>query len=433
MHILSALIIAAVASALFLLFVVGIVVYHNFSQIFSPENSKKARFKRLLTQESTPLHSSGLRREIRKAFERVLVPLGKADKRALPVRMDKTFRSNMECQLELLRQRKLCRDIRLTDVIPQPKNEFTRWEDDGREWRESVLECTALERYVPAEGGDPVYEIYRPNAYAHILQSRHIRSSDRKAEKNSYYAGQGKISCPSCGAPLELGSQQVVCPYCGGTIHSDFYDWQTETFALYEPASSNPFLVLMIPTALLFLCMFFSLWLIPDMEAAMGTALGSALVILVLAVAMPSLRARRQKKLGEQVVNYSEYYLRSCIAQALHDEGDNPQLMDRSVGTLLLKNVVNTDDITRITVKVQISETYLPLGKKPYTKKYKRTLTMHRARYPERRKADGAFFAEKECPSCGANFVPDEHHCCSFCGYALQHDRSKWVMEKAGS
>ena len=82
MNILEALIIAAVASVLFLLFVVGIVVYHNFSQIFSPENSKKARFKRLLTQESTPLHGSGLRREIRKAFERVLIPLSKADKRA---------------------------------------------------------------------------------------------------------------------------------------------------------------------------------------------------------------------------------------------------------------------------------------------------------------------------------------------------------------
>ena len=419
MNILTALIIAAAASVLFLLFVVGIVVYHNFSQICSPENAKKARLKRLLTQESTPLHSSGLRREIRKAFERVLVPLSKADKGALPARMDKTFRSNMERQLELLRQRKLCRDIRLTDVIPQPKNEFTRWEDDGREWRD------------PAEGGDPVYEIYRPNAYAHILQSRHVRSADRKAEKNSYYAGQGKISCPSCGAPLELGSQQVVCPYCGGTIHSDFYDWQTETFALYEPASSNPFLVLTIPTVLLFLCLFLSLWLIPDMEAALGAGVGSALMILVLAVAAPSLRARRQKKLGAQVCNYSEHYLRSCIAQALHDEGDSPHLMDRSVGTLLLKNVVNTDDTTRITVRVQISETYLPLGKKPYRKTYKRTLTMHRARYPERRKADGAFFTEKECPSCGANFVPDEHHCCSFCGYALQHDLSKWVMEKA--
>ena len=55
---------------------------------------------------------------------------------------------------------------------------------------------------------------------------------------------------------------------------------------------------------------------------------------------------------------------------------------------------------------------------------------MQRVRNPEERKADGALFVEKECPSCGANFVPDENHCCSFCGYALQHDRSKWMMEK---
>ena len=98
MKILEALIIAAVISVLFLLCIVGIVVYHNFSQILSSKNSKKATFERLLADGSTPLHSSGLRREIRKAFERVLVPLSKADKNALPARMDRTFRSNIERQ-----------------------------------------------------------------------------------------------------------------------------------------------------------------------------------------------------------------------------------------------------------------------------------------------------------------------------------------------
>lgn len=42
-------------------------------------------------------------------------------------------------------------------------------------------------------------------------------------------------------------------------------------------------------------------------------------------------------------------------------------------------NVVNSDDTTKVTVQVYISDTYLP-------------------------------------------------HCCSFCGYALQNDLSKWGM-----
>ena len=40
----------------------------------------------------TPLQKSGIHRDIRKAFERILIPLEKADKNRLPSRMDMTFR-----------------------------------------------------------------------------------------------------------------------------------------------------------------------------------------------------------------------------------------------------------------------------------------------------------------------------------------------------
>lgn len=105
-------------------------------------------------------------------------------------------------------------------------------------------------------------------------------------------------------------------------------------------------------------------------------------------------------------------------------------LLDYSVGTIILKRVVNTEDTTTITVDAYGSETYLPESKKPFTKKIKRTLTLQRARHPEKRKADGEFFTEKDCPSCGANFMPDENNCCSFCGFGLQVNNAKWIMQK---
>ena len=71
----------------------------------------------------------------------------------------------------------------------------------------------------------------------------------------------------------------------------------------------------------------------------------------------------------------------------------------------------------------------VPERGKPYTKKIKKTLVLQRARYPERRKTDGVFFKEKDCPSCGANFIPDEHNCCSFCGYSFRANNAKWVMK----
>ena len=207
-----------------------------------PKNWKRAKRRRLLAERRTPLQGAGLRDDIKKSFENVLLPLGRADKGLLPARMDKTFRRNTERQLELLKQRKLCREIRLADVVPVPKNDFKRWNDDGREWRESILQCCALERFASSGGEKLIQETYHKKAYARILQSRHVRNADRVGKKENYYADRIKVICPSCGAEVELNSQQTVCPYCGGVMQSDFYDWQTEAFEVYEeigPTSSS--------------------------------------------------------------------------------------------------------------------------------------------------------------------------------------------------
>lgn len=152
------------------------------------------------------------------------------------------------------------------------------------------------------------------------------------------------------------------------------------------------------------------------------------------AVQQPATQADgwKQEKLPKEIVRYSENYLRSCINDALYKDVNKPDLMDYGIGSIILKNVVNTDKTTEITATAYGSETYLPESGKPYTKKTKTTLVLQRARYPERRKTDGSFFKEKDCPSCGANFIPDEHNCCSFCGYSFQVDNAKWVVKATG-
>ena len=110
----------------------------DFSE-YSSENSKKAKLERLLAKKDTPLQNSKIRKDIRNAFERILIPLGKADKDLLPARMDMAFRKKIVSQINRLNKNKLCRKIYVTDVVPIPKNDFETWSDDGREWRESVL------------------------------------------------------------------------------------------------------------------------------------------------------------------------------------------------------------------------------------------------------------------------------------------------------
>ena len=427
----DALLIAIAVTAVYAYFVGGKIIKVNFSGL-QPKNLKTAKLKRLLYGRDTPLQGVGLHGDIKRAFENILVPLAGADKDLLPARMDMVFRRNIERQIGLLDRYRLYRDIRLADVVPLPKNDFKRWNDEGREWRESVLQCSELERLVSTHNGKPVHEIYRKNAYVRVLQSRHIRNSDRTEKKKNYYFDKAKIICPSCGAQVTLSSQQAVCMYCGGVIQSEFYDWQTEIFEIYEQIGTNlrRALQLLVSAVILFVCVFLCLWLIRDTEISLAAGVGAALIVSAAIIAFITAQRMRQEKLIGEIVRYSENYLRSCIGEALFEEENNSDLMDRSVGAIVLKNVANTDDTTKITVKVFVSETYLPENRKPYTKRVKRRMTLQRARYPEKRKTDGEFFAEKDCPSCGANFMPDKNNCCSFCGFGLQVNNAKWIVQK---
>lgn len=67
------------------------ILVMDFSE-YLPKNLKKAKLERMLAKKETPLQDSKIRKDIRKAFERVLIPLGKADQKLLTARMDLAFR-----------------------------------------------------------------------------------------------------------------------------------------------------------------------------------------------------------------------------------------------------------------------------------------------------------------------------------------------------
>ena len=403
----------------------------DFSE-YSSKNSKKAKLKRLLAKKDTPLSDSKIRRDIRKAFERILIPLGKADQKLLPARMDMAFRKKIVSQINRLNRNKLCRKIYVTDVVPAPKNDFEAWNDDGREWRESVLMCSTLERFESTEDNKVQHEIYRKNSYLRILQSRHIRSADRKEKKKSYYSDMLKITCPSCGASVKLDSQQVTCEYCGAVIKNEFYDWQTESFELYESIGTNlkRFLQLLVSGSILFLCVFLCLYLIEDTEISLAAGVGAAVLAFGVIITPIICGKIKQERLAGKIVRYSENFLRACLNEYFWENENDEDLLDFSVGTIKLLKVNHAEETTTVTADIYGIKTFLPENQKPYTEKFKKRLILQRARYPEKRKADGEFFTEKDCPSCGANFMPDENNCCSFCGFGLQVNNAKWIVQK---
>ena len=403
----------------------------DFSE-YSSKNSKKAKLKRLLAKKDTPLSDSKIRRDIRKAFERILIPLGKADQKLLPARMDMAFLKKIVSQINRLNRNKLCRKIYVTDVVPVPKNNFETWNDDGREWRESVLMCSTLERFESTEDNKVQHEIYRKNSYLRILQSRHIRSADRKEKKKSYYSDMLKITCPSCGASVKLDSQQVTCEYCGAVIKNEFYDWQTESFEIYGSIGTNlkRFLQLLVSGFILFLCVFLCLYLIKDTEISLAAGVGAAVLAFGVIITPIICGKIKQERLAGKIVRYSENFLRACLNEYFWENENDEDLLDFSVGTIKLLKVAHAEETTTVTADIYGIKTFLPENQKPYTEKFKKKLILQRARYPEKRKADGEFFTEKDCPSCGANFMPDENNCCSFCGFGLQVNNAKWIVQK---
>ena len=403
----------------------------DFSE-YSSENSKKAKLKRLLAKKDSPLSDSKIRRDIRKAFERILIPLGNADQDLLPARMDMAFRKKIDSQINRLNRNKLCRKVYVTDVVPVPKNDFESWNDDGREWRESVLKCSTLERFESTVDNKVRYEIYRKNSYLRILQSRHVRSADRKEKKKSYYSDMLRIICPSCGADVKLDSQQVTCEYCGAVIKNEFYDWQTESFEIYESISTNlkRFLQLLVSGSILFLSVFLCLYLIEDTEISLAAGVGAAVLAFGGIITPIICGTIKQERLAGKIVRYSENFLRACLNEYFWENENDEDLIDFSVGTIKLLKVDHAEETTTVTADIYGIKTFLPENQKPYTKKFKKRVIMQRARYPEKRKADGEFFTEKDCPSCGANFMPDENNCCSFCGFGLQVNNAKWIVQK---
>ena len=189
------------------------------------------------------------------------------------------------------------------------------------------------------------------------------------------------------------------------------------------------FLQLLLSGFILFLSVFLCLYLIEDTEISLAAGVGAAILAFGTIVTPIICGKVKQDNLAKKIVGYSENYLRSCLNEYFSKNENDNDLLDFSIGTIKLLKVSNTDEITTVKSEVYGTKTFLPENKKPFTKKFKKKLTMQRARYPEKRKSDGEFFVEKECPSCGATFLPDENGCCSYCGYNLHGDSEKWKIK----
>lgn len=156
-------------------------------------------------------------------------------------------------------------------------------------------------------------------------------------------------------------------------------------------------------------------------------------VIVEAAVSDKYLHRDSGKVIHESIYPHGSILLRQSRHirhnEALYKTLLTPELLSYSVNNIKLKGVENTSDKTTISVEAMLKQTFLQNNKHIVTKSEKHNWKLCRSRYPNRIKSKGqAVVMEKECPSCGANYIPDNNGCCSYCGYSLQVDNAKWKL-----
>ncbi len=427
--------------------------------------------------------SKGHLGEASKAIEAVLCAFENVSVSELPKRVGITYRKQVETEIEQLKKANLRRIVRITspELCSSQSNGnlgFTRWVDASREWRECEILAAVLEQYIDINTGECVTENFDEHALITIRQSRHIRASDQKKNKNNntdVYTRE-HYNCPSCGAELEHIADQTNCPYCGAVIVFNFFDWQLDSFYLDMHKSSligeikttaasaaiggvtlamkiaeilaaawdradaqrrrvsgsnesyNNYLGAIL-TVLLIIGFIIAAILLA-LPWFVKVIIGFAAVCLICWGVLKYFRAIDQKLKKRKIVRYSDGYLRSCVYNEVWKGIDICNLIDFSIDDILIRSVKNTETTTDIDVIATVIKKIITEDKNISVIVENVKLSLTRARYPERVKSKGKMMEEKDCPSCGANFEPDEHNCCSYCGYGLKVKNYVWRANK---
>ena len=196
--------------------------------------------RKLAKPETATLKDKGIPKKISDELEGLLAFMQGGSLQNSRIRMDCTFQDKIDHETKQLKKRGLARQFHFTNLKLSEKNEkkkdFRHWSDAGREWREVIVEASVSDKYLSKDKKKVLHETIYPYGAILLRQSRHIRHTDKadkdRKKEQTFYSEYSQMTCPSCGAQLNLKGNETNCPYCGAFIQSQFYDWQTEDFRI---------------------------------------------------------------------------------------------------------------------------------------------------------------------------------------------------------
>jgi len=422
----------------------------DFIDILFDSGTKERLQKKWASEEEQILDGTSLNKDMKTALEPVLLSWENADTTYLTGRMDKTFRAMQENSIHILAHHGLRRKVRFgalhKENAGKPGN-FLSWNDGGRQWREGAATGLAIEQYIDVNGNITHSEYFRSARIA-VRQSRNVKCSDLSKEKErkkqggkkgnkEFYEEERAQKCYSCGADIEINGAETVCPYCGRPVFSNFYDWQTQDVQ-FERVHAWKSIIDAIPLfpitflATLALLLPFGDSIDGDVAfglimAGIGTVVG---IVLTLALIILYEKFFGEKKKLQSVTRFYENLFRSSILSELWKSADQNSTLDLWLGKIKYHKVINTEEESTIIASVPVSTRLIDSQGRISVVTKKMRLSMVRVRYPQKIKSKGEMFQNKSCPSCGVPFLPDDKGCCSYCGYGLSVDNSRWKIKE---
>ena len=197
--------------------------------------------------------------------------------------------------------------------------------------------------------------------------------------------------------PGDKWGRKIVCPYCGSTIFSDYYDWQLESLEI-EPEHLK-------------------------LRGFIGW------MIIVLASGGNGSRVKKRTK--QKIVRFSENDFRQDVYESVLKDELSENLIDLWLGEIEIRKITNTDKDTILKTAFPVNKTVIRQGtdgalKIDHRCEFIRADFM-RNRYPDRFMKQGKVVSgERCCPACGAAFTPDEDGNCIHCGSFLFKENYKW-------
>ena len=330
----------------------------------------------------------------------------------------------------ILHRAGLKRELRFLDARAEHTTKgdiYRKWDIGGKEWRASEITATMVESFVSLDGNVAVPAKVYYGVTVICSMSRKLRKSEKNMSHmkdkwgrpeytGKFYEGTELEKCPSCGGDLPKDRKDAVCPYCGSTIFTDFFDWQIESLEI-KPAKKRIIGVIGFVISSL------------KHEQIGAKVIDKSSPVFSFLVKNNKKKGKKGKaqKNKNKIHMFSENDFYADVYEECSNYFAEDGIIDMWMDSIVIKTVGYDHGNTIINAQIPIYKETIGDANEVLIGKNIENMRFARKSNPAKLdKNKSTITEERQCPSCGAGFEPDNNGNCKSCGTFLFYDELKW-------